>query len=84
MNAFDQLFKKFSESILIVSYSSNSQPTQDEMVALLAKYKEHVEVVPIDYTYFSEIRMLRKRIGVKFRNIYLLHIKWRIFYAGTS
>lgn len=51
-NAFDQLFKKFSESILIVSYSSNSQPTQDEMVALLAKYKEHVEVVPIDYTYF--------------------------------
>ena len=49
--AFDQLFKKFSESVLIVSYSSNSQPTQDEMVALLAKYKEHVEVVPIDYTY---------------------------------
>lgn len=49
--AFDQLFKKFSESVLIVSYSSNSQPTQDEMVALLAKYKEHVEVIPIDYTY---------------------------------
>jgi hypothetical protein len=36
---------------LIVSYSSNSQPTQDEMVALMSKYKEHVEVVPIDYTY---------------------------------
>ena len=43
--------KKFSDSILIVSYSSNSQPTQDEMVALMSKYKEHVEVVPIDYTY---------------------------------
>lgn len=50
-DAFDKLFKKFSDSILIVSYSSNSQPTQDEMVALMAKYKEHVEVVPIDYTY---------------------------------
>lgn len=50
-DAFDQLFKKFKESILIVSYSSNSLPTQDEMVAIMAKYKEHVEVIPIDYTY---------------------------------
>ena len=50
-DAFDKLFKKFSDSILIVSYSSNSQPTQDEMVMLMSKYKEHVEVVPIDYTY---------------------------------
>ncbi len=50
-DAFDKLFKKFAESILIVSYSSNSQPTQDEMVGLMAKYKEHVEVIPIDYTY---------------------------------
>ncbi len=50
-DAFDRLFKKFAGSILIVSYSSNSQPTQDEMIALLAKHKEHVEVIPIDYTY---------------------------------
>ena len=44
-------FKKFANSILIVSYSSNSLPTQDEMVAIMAKYKEHVEVIPIDYRY---------------------------------
>ncbi|MCD8118812.1 MAG: Dam family site-specific DNA-(adenine-N6)-methyltransferase [Lachnospiraceae bacterium] len=50
-DAFDKLFRKFSKSILIVSYSSNSLPTQDEMVALMSKHKEHVEVVPIDYTY---------------------------------
>lgn len=50
-DAFDQLFKKFSKSILLVSYSSNSLPTQDEMTALLAKHKEHVEVLPIDYRY---------------------------------
>ena len=50
-DAFDQLFKKFKDSILIVSYSSNSLPTQDEMVAIMAKYKQHVEVIPIDYTY---------------------------------
>ena len=50
-DAFDKLFKKFSNSILVVSYSSNSLPTQDEMVAIMAKYKEHVEVIPIDYKY---------------------------------
>lgn len=50
-DAFDKLFKKFANSILIVSYSSNSLPTQDEMVAIMAKYKEHVEVIPIDYRY---------------------------------
>ena len=50
--AFDQLFNKYQNSILIVSYSSNSLPAEDEMVTLLRKYKSHVEVVPIDYTYF--------------------------------
>lgn len=50
-DAFDKLFKKFANSILVVSYSSNSQPTQDEMIAIMAKYKEHVEVIPIDYKY---------------------------------
>lgn len=50
-DAFDKLFKKFANSILVVSYSSNSQPTQDEMVAIMAKYKEHVEVIPINYKY---------------------------------
>ena len=49
--AFDLLFKKFKDSILIVSYSSNSLPTQDEMVAMMAKYKRHVDVIPIDYIY---------------------------------
>lgn len=50
-DAFDLLFKKFANSILIVSYSSNSLPTQDEMLAIMAKYKNHVEVIPIDYRY---------------------------------
>ncbi len=50
-DAFDHLFRKFANSILIVSYSSNSLPTQDEMVAIMAKYKEHVEVIPVNYKY---------------------------------
>lgn len=50
-DAFDQLFRKYSNSILIVSYSSNSLPTLEEMVAILSKYKKHVEVFPIDHQY---------------------------------
>lgn len=50
-DAFDRLFKKFSGSILIVSYSSNSLPAQDEMVAIMSKYKKHVEVIPVNYKY---------------------------------
>lgn len=49
--AFDLLFKHFRDSVLIVSYSSNSQPTLDEMVTIMAKHKRHVEVVPMDYKY---------------------------------
>lgn len=49
--AFEMLFKRFCESVLVVSYSSNSQPTLDEMVAIMAKHKSHVEVVPVDYKY---------------------------------
>lgn len=49
--AFDLLFKRFKASVLVVSYSSNSQPTLDEMVAIMAKHKRHVDVVPVDYRY---------------------------------
>lgn len=51
VEAFDLLFKHFRESILLVSYSSNSQPTLDEMIDIMANYKHHVEVVPVDYKY---------------------------------
>lgn len=49
--AFDQLFKRYRDSVLIVSYSSNSYPDRDTMLQLLSKYKTHVNIVPIDYTY---------------------------------
>lgn len=49
-DAFDHLFKKFKNNILLVSYSSNSLPTQDEMVSIMSKYKK-VEVVPVEYKY---------------------------------
>ncbi|MGD9108308.1 MAG: Dam family site-specific DNA-(adenine-N6)-methyltransferase [Gammaproteobacteria bacterium] len=49
--AFDRLFKLYKDSVIVVSYSSNSLPTLDEMSALLAKYKQHVEVISVDYNY---------------------------------
>ena len=50
--AFDELFRKYKDSIIIVSYSSNCLPNQDEMIQIMKEYKENVEVVPIDYKYF--------------------------------
>lgn len=49
--AFEQLFGKFRESILLVSYSSNGYPTLPEMLRMMRKYKKHVEVVPVNYRY---------------------------------
>ena len=49
-DAFDMLFRKFKDSIILVSYSSNSLPTLDEMVAIMSKYKR-VEVVKVDHKY---------------------------------
>lgn len=50
-DAFDTLFRRFANSVLVVSYSSNSEPNLHEMTSLLAKYKRHVDVVPIEYKY---------------------------------
>ncbi|MCF6190922.1 MAG: Dam family site-specific DNA-(adenine-N6)-methyltransferase [Cocleimonas sp.] len=60
-DAFDKLFKKYRNNILLVSYSSNSEPTRDEMVSLMSKYKQHVEVIPIKYQYSFGNR--RKKTG---------------------
>ncbi len=50
-DAFDKLFRKHKNSKLLVSYSSNSFPTKDEMISLMSKYKDDVEVIAIDHTY---------------------------------
>ena len=50
-DAFDKLFARYRNSIILVSYSSNCLPTLDEMVTMLSKYKTTVEVISIDYRY---------------------------------
>ena len=49
--AFDLLFKKHKDSILMVSYSSNSLPTKEEILDLLSKYKSNVDVIEINHRY---------------------------------
>lgn len=63
--AFRTLFEKYSDSILVVSYSSNSEPTKEEMIALLSGVKEHMKVVPVDYTYSFGTRKSVKRNSVQ-------------------
>lgn len=48
---FDNLFKKFKDSIIAVSYSSNSLPTKEELTEILKGHKKHVSVHEIDHTY---------------------------------
>jgi DNA adenine methylase len=51
IEAFDEIFSNHKNSILLVSYSSNSLPNAEEMVLLLQRYKDDVKVFEIDYKY---------------------------------
>lgn len=50
-DAFDKLFKKFKETILVVSYSSNSIPDKADLTEMLKKYKKHVRVQQVEHIY---------------------------------
>lgn len=50
-DAFKQLFAQHAGSKLLVSYSSNSMPSLDEMLDLLREHKDQVEVVSLDHQY---------------------------------
>ena len=49
--AFDELFRKFRNSILVVSYSSNSIPEKAELVGMMKQYKSHVRVHQVKHVY---------------------------------
>ncbi len=50
-NAFEKLFEKFKNSILVVSYRDDGTPTITELVKMLKKHKNFVEVKKLDYKY---------------------------------
>jgi len=43
--AFDRLFRRYAESILVVSYRSDGIPSETELVSLLRLYRKDVRVV---------------------------------------
>ncbi|MCH9705649.1 MAG: DNA adenine methylase [Proteobacteria bacterium] len=49
--AFENLFEKFKDSITVVSYRDDGTPTVLELVEILKKHKEIVEVKKLDYKY---------------------------------
>jgi DNA adenine methylase len=50
-DALSALFQRHSNSILLISYSSHSQPTQEEILKLLKQYKRQVDVISVDHRY---------------------------------
>ena len=50
-DAFARLFRRFRDSIIVVSYSSNGLPNPEEITALMAKHKEKVSVLSVDHLY---------------------------------
>lgn len=49
--AFENLINQYSNSMIAISYSSNSLPTKEEMIGILKKYKNHVVAHEIDHLY---------------------------------
>lgn len=49
--AFEALFERFRNSIIVVSYSSNSIPDKTELVAMLKEHKKTVRVFQIHHLY---------------------------------
>ena len=64
-DAFDKLFSKLRDSILIVSYSSNSLPSREQIISIMSKYKRHVEVIDIDHRYSFGNQSTKSRNAVK-------------------
>lgn len=49
--AFHDLFKRFQNSIIVVSYSSNGIPSKSELIEVLSLYKSKVDVYECDHRY---------------------------------
>ena len=50
-SAFESLFNKFSDSILVISYRDDGIPTTAELIDMLTKIWKIVEVKKMDYKY---------------------------------
>jgi len=49
--ALDLLCRRHRDAVLVVSYSSNSLPTKETITSIMARYKDHVDVISLDHRY---------------------------------
>ncbi|HEX6095210.1 MAG TPA: DNA adenine methylase [Thermoanaerobaculia bacterium] len=50
-DAFERIFRRFADSTIVLSYSSNGYPDLKTLVALLRRVKRHVDVVQREHRY---------------------------------
>ena len=65
MEAFDQLFRQFADSTLVLSYSSNAFPDLPDLVRCMNHYKSKVEVFERQHRYHFGNHSAVKRAVVK-------------------
>ena len=51
LSGFEELIKKFQQSILVISYRSDGIPTVEEISDILRRYGKKVKIETIDYQY---------------------------------
>lgn len=51
LEAFDRLFRRFRESIIVLSYSSNGYPDLETLLSLMRRYKSSVDVYDREHRY---------------------------------
>lgn len=61
LDAFDRLFRKFADSTLVLSYSSNAFPDLETLRALMKRYKTSVEVLEKAHRYHFGTHEAAKR-----------------------
>lgn len=65
IQAFDQMFEKFSSSILVLSYSSNAYPDLETLISLMKNHKSSVEVrtKPHKYHFGNHSAVTRSKVS---------------------
>jgi len=58
--SFDDLFNKFQNSILVVSYRSDGIPTIKELTDMIKKYKRTITIVRNEYQYALSKRHIKE------------------------
>jgi len=64
VDAFDDMFRRFSSSILALSYSSNGYPDLPQIVSLMGRYKSRVRVFSKEHRYHFGTHSAVKRAVV--------------------